>query len=47
MPMYIKENTWNLYAEIIAIEDISEGCEKDDELLHEACPNINEIKEFK
>jgi hypothetical protein len=41
--MYINEKTWNLYAEIIALEDIEEGCVLNDELIHETHPNTNEI----
>jgi len=42
--LMIRTETQNLYAEIIAIEDISEGNETDSELLKNNQPNIGEIQ---
>ena len=41
--LMIRTETQNLYAEIIAIEDISEGNETDGELLKTNNINIGEI----
>ena len=41
--IWINPHVQNLYAEIIAIEDISEGNTTDNELLKTNKPNIGEI----
>jgi hypothetical protein len=41
--IWINPHVQNLYAEIIAIEDISESNETDSELLKTNQPNIGEI----
>ena len=42
--IWINPHVQNLYAEIIAIEDISEGNDTDCELLKTNQPNIGEIE---
>ena len=43
--IWINPHVQDLYAEIIAIEDISEGNDTDSELLKNNQPNIGEIQQ--
>jgi len=43
--MWINPHVQDLYAEIIAIEDISESNDTDNELLKTNQPNIGEIQQ--